>query len=582
MLKKKTTQHEYDVVICGGGFAGQTLARQLKLNHSDLSVLILEKAAFPVPEATHKVGESLTDASALYFAHDLQLKPYLEAHQFPKLGFRFFWQNGRSSCFADRPELGLSDNFPFYAYQLDRGRLENDLGKMNVEMGVELLDNVSVVDIELNDDAPHVVSYKQMGSKEVETVNGRWVIDGTGRRSLLQKKLGLRIKSDEPHSSAWFRVKGILDFSELVPESNTSWHERVGDNFARYLSTVHIMGDGWWMWIIPLASGHTSVGIVASEAQHPFTEYSTYERAMAWLAEKDPVVCQKIQEYEVVDFLKLRNYSYSSKQVYSAQRWACIGDAAVFADPFYSVAGVVVALGNSFITEMIGHDQRETLTPELVTYYNDFVIGFNKGLTLSIQGQYPLFGKNHVFALAFLWQLIAGWGVNGPQSHNKIHLSLPKIIEMETYLADTYALMGAMDGLFKAWGEKAQGRITFDFIDYRHFPILEEIYRRRDVDHDTLESLKANTVYAVEKVEEFAQAIFLLMVEDVLPEKLACFPQPIWLNVKAMSLNPDRWEEDGLFKPESEPRDLTEVLEQTRALFRFDEQLTVSNEQFAV
>ena len=39
-----THKNEYDVVVCGGGFAGQTLARQLKLHHPDISVLMLGSA----------------------------------------------------------------------------------------------------------------------------------------------------------------------------------------------------------------------------------------------------------------------------------------------------------------------------------------------------------------------------------------------------------------------------------------------------------------------------------------------------------------------------------------------------------
>ena len=48
----------YDVIITGGGLAGLCLARQLRQEHPDISVLVAEKKKHPVPEAAHKVGES--------------------------------------------------------------------------------------------------------------------------------------------------------------------------------------------------------------------------------------------------------------------------------------------------------------------------------------------------------------------------------------------------------------------------------------------------------------------------------------------------------------------------------------------
>ena len=56
-----------------------------------------------------------------------------------------------------------------------------------------------------------------------------------------------------------------------------------------------------------------------------------------------------------------------------------------------------------------------------------------------------------------------------------------------------------------------------------------------------------------------------------MPEKLAQFPEPLWLNAWAMSLNPDRWEEDGLFEPQTPPRDLTQMMEQFRSLYSFSD-----------
>jgi hypothetical protein len=53
-----------------------------------------------------------------------------------------------------------------------------------------------------------------------------------------------------------------------------------------------------------------------------------------------------------------------------------------------------------------------------------------------------------------------------------------------------------------------------------------------------------------------------------MPEQLHRFPKDTWLNAWHVGLDPERWEADGLFAPESAPRDLSPIREQVRALFR--------------
>ena len=83
-------REKHDVIILGGGLAGLTLALQLKLAKSDISVLVLEKRSENAPVASHKVGESIVELGSYYLREVLQLKEYLAEHQLKKIGFRFF------------------------------------------------------------------------------------------------------------------------------------------------------------------------------------------------------------------------------------------------------------------------------------------------------------------------------------------------------------------------------------------------------------------------------------------------------------------------------------------------------------
>src|SRR5437763_1862857 len=87
----------HDVVVLGGGLAGLCAAIQLKRRMPQLSILVLERRAHPVPEAAHKVGESTVEIGANYFAEVLGLQEHLTRAQLKKFGFRFFFNDARGA-----------------------------------------------------------------------------------------------------------------------------------------------------------------------------------------------------------------------------------------------------------------------------------------------------------------------------------------------------------------------------------------------------------------------------------------------------------------------------------------------------
>lgn len=342
----------FDVVICGGGKAGLLLARHIRRELPELSVTILEKTTRPLPDACHKVGESSVELAAHYF-NRLGLGDYMRDRQLLKWGIRFFPGGGDLPLHL-RTEIGPCAEPPLKSYQMDRGRFETDLREMNEKDGVTLIEGAKITAIELAPgDAPHTVRYEKDG-KEHE-LKPRWVVDATGRQALIRRQQKLTRGSQHTASSGWFRIEGDFDINEMVPKSEVEWHQRPC-TAQRRLSTNHFMGEGYWVWVIPLSTGFTSIGVVIHEDTHDYHNIAGLDATLAFIEKHEPHLMAAIRKYPIQDFLCLRNYSYAVARSWSADRWAMVGEAAAFADPLFSPGGDFIAFANSFTVEMLRTD----------------------------------------------------------------------------------------------------------------------------------------------------------------------------------------------------------------------------------
>src|SRR5436190_23983144 len=143
-------QPQYDVIIPGGGLAGLTLAIQLKRAKPDISILILESRASEATTAAHKVGESTVELATHYMREVLDLKGYLEEHELPKHGLRFFFKSNNKGEISNRVELGPRLKLPTPSHQLDRGTLENYLSKHAQELGAKLIRGVKAREVKFS------------------------------------------------------------------------------------------------------------------------------------------------------------------------------------------------------------------------------------------------------------------------------------------------------------------------------------------------------------------------------------------------------------------------------------------------
>ena len=427
----------YEVVILGGGIAGLTLALQLMQSLPDVRVLVVEKQPHPVPEAAHKVGESSVEIQAHYLRDVLGLQQHLDEQQLHKFGLRMFFSHDGNTDITQRVEYGQVESAPLPSYQLDRGRLENTLGEMVAAAGVKFLPGCKVVGVELKPGQPyHHVDLQQLGQAPFR-VSARWVVDASGRASLLKRQLGLAKPVEHRANAAWFRVAYPIDVDQWSDDK--AWRDRVTAGECR-LSTNHLMGPGYWVWLIPLSSQSTSVGIVADAAMHPFDGFNRYGRALEWLRQHEPQCAAAVEgrRNALQDFRVMKDYAYSCTQVYSQDRWCLTGEAGVSIDPLYSSGGDLMAIGNGLIVNLVAADLRGEDIEDKAAAHNQVYLVLSEIWLVAYHQQYRLMGNPQVMVAKVIWDTIIYWAVPGLLFfHDKFRR-----------LADSPA---AFQGLYRAW-----------------------------------------------------------------------------------------------------------------------------------
>lgn len=336
-----------DVAILGGGLAGNLLARQLRRQVPTASVLIVEKST----ERRWKVGESTVEIAAHYLISKQSLSTYLYDQHLPKNGLRFFFDTAEKSAeLTEMSELGTDRPPPTPSFQLDRARLETDLLEMNTADGVDVRIGWTARDLELGaGGAMH--RFAMIGPEHEETVEARWVIDATGRASTLARQLDLRREErDHRLSAIWGRFRGTSDFDAV---GEPEWRRRVR-YVARNLSTNHFCYPGYWIWFIPLGRGVTSVGVVGE--RDVFRRGMRTEQGFLAFLREHRAVASLLDRAELLDLDGYTQLAYQTERFFHGDRWALLGDAAAFVDPFYSPGSDFIALGCDFASDLIRRD----------------------------------------------------------------------------------------------------------------------------------------------------------------------------------------------------------------------------------
>lgn len=507
--KKGAKQSSYDVVILGGGLAGLTLSIQLRQKRPDISILILEMRNRQASVAGHKVGESTVELGSHYLREVLNLKGHLEQFQLPKHGLRFFFKSNRKDVIADRVELGPRELLPVPSHQIDRGTFENYLADLTQERGTEFILGARVKDVLLSDNGGlHKVVYQHQG--EELSVETKWVADATSRGSVLKKKLGFQKPMEHHVNAVWYRLKGVIDIDEW--SDNTQWKSFLRPKL-RYLSTVHFMDKGYWVWVIPLGSKNTSIGIVADPAVHSFDEINTYEKALTWMEKHEPL-CHKMlapKSDDLIDFLYLKHYAHHTGRLYSGDRWGVTGEAGAFLDPFYSPGTDFIAMNNSWLSDLILRDlEGEDIAFRAQVYEQSHLALIDNWIPV-YQNKYLLMGNTQIMVIKIFWDWATYWSIPALLFTNRAFTDLKMLKDLFSSANGWGRKFGmlnkVMQDLFLEWQPYENEIFSQRYIDPFDLELLRGFQQGIDVQHEP-GKLLSKIAGNMEILEKFAAEIF--------------------------------------------------------------------------
>jgi len=289
-------------------------------------------------------------------------------------------------------------------------------------------------------------------SGRTETVEGRWLVDASGRAGLIRHRLGLTRPVGHLANACWFRFPHRLRIDDW--SADPLWKARVPSG-ERWLSTNHLMGVGYWVWLIPLGSGSTSVGIVVDATLHPYGRLNRFDRALDWLREFEPQCAEVVASHEpdLEDFLALRGFAYGCSRVYSPDRWALIGEAGLFTDPFYSPGSDFIAMGNDYVVDLIRRERSGEEVSERVEQYNTTYLRLYDAFLRLYEGQYPIMGNAQVMTAKVAWDNACYWAMTALLYFQRKYRQPEFIASIDGLMRRFFVLHARMQQFLRAWND---------------------------------------------------------------------------------------------------------------------------------
>lgn len=305
-----------DVLVIGGGPAGSTISALL--SEKGWRVVLLEKEHHP----RFHIGESLLPQNMPIFDR-LGVMAEIERIGVVKRGADFPLPHGQDYLTFDFSEA-FAPCVPT-AFQVKRAEFDHILLRNSASKGTRVLEGVTAGAIELdNDQTVRVHSVDEAGQNQ--EWRARFLIDASGRDTLLASQLGSKCRNQDHNSAAIFtHYSGATRRpGEAAGNISLFWFEH------------------GWMWMIPLRDGLMSFGAVCWADYLKTRDCSLEQFLDNTIALCPPAAARLKDARRAIPVTATGNYSYFSKEMFG-EKFLLVGDAYAFIDPVFS-SGVYLAM----------------------------------------------------------------------------------------------------------------------------------------------------------------------------------------------------------------------------------------------
>lgn len=405
---------DYDVIIAGGALAGAATAILLLREQPTLRILILEKST----EFGRRVGEATVEISGYFLCRVLRLTQYLNESHLVKQGMRFWFTNEHTRSLDDCSEIGGKYLSRVAAFQVDRSALDEEVLKRAAELGAVIWRPATVgkihlksggtqtVEVKIPENAPSPSNYATPAAG-TKAVSARWVVDASGVAALLARQEGwLRPNTEHPTTAVWSRWTGVKDWdgAELAKKF-PDWSQVCFG--VRATATNHLVGPGWWAWIIPLKGGDVSVGVVFDQRLMTWPEGGSLGQRLKDFLVKHPVGKEIMgdAQWREGDVHWRKNLPYVST-TFAGDGFSIVGDAGAFIDPFYSPGMDWVSFTSWSTAGLILAQLRgEEMAPLVAKHNRNFSKSYQRWFAAVYKDKYDYMGDFDLMRIAFQMDL---------------------------------------------------------------------------------------------------------------------------------------------------------------------------------
>lgn len=326
---------DHDVVILGSGIGGASLAAILA--RQGLDVAIVDRTPHPrfaIGESTIPyTTQALAALSTLYDVPELfpkAIRQVIGRRCGVKRHFGYSYHRQGEAARADEVHMVWLGEPEFHFFRQD---LDAHLFHVALGQGVTPFVGVGVDRVDTSADG--AVVHLEDG----RALSASYVVDGTGRGSVLARQHGLRLQDPglRTHTRTLFtHMIGVRPYDEIVPQAEHGMPGRLHEG------TLHHVFDGGWMWIIPFDNHEDSdnplcsVGLQLDARRFPLDpDLSPEDEFASWVARFPSVAAHLEGAVPVRPWVRTPRLQFASSRA-TGERWALLPHAYGFVDPLYS------------------------------------------------------------------------------------------------------------------------------------------------------------------------------------------------------------------------------------------------------